>query len=125
MERAGQDQNLPIGSVLTVAEVLRDPQLLSRGYVTEGRSSTTAFLPFLETGSACRWAAAPIVPAARRAGASGVIWDTRRTTWRPCVAAGPSDDVVESRGCWMAYGLSTLAGWRRTHGYVPSCAGGR
>ena len=62
VERAGQDRNLPIGSVLTVAEVLRDPQLLSRGYVTEGRSSTTAFLPFLETGSACRWAAAPIVP---------------------------------------------------------------
>jgi CoA-transferase family III len=61
-ERAGQEQDLPVGSVLTVAEVLRDPQLLSRGYVTEDRSNTTAFLPFLETQSLRRWTAAPIVP---------------------------------------------------------------
>jgi hypothetical protein len=71
VERAGQDRNLPVGSVLTVAEVLRDPQLLSRGYVTEGGSSTTAFLPFLEIASVSRRGPAPTAPGGEE---GGTIW---------------------------------------------------
>lgn len=71
VERLSQDAGLPVGSVLSVKEALRDPQLRGRGYIDDSSatSQVTAMLPFLEFERG-RWYAKSKAPLAGEHSAS-------------------------------------------------------